>query len=189
MADHKKKLFQINLLAHQDQELNFQTRFLKWVLTSGKYIVIVVEVVVVGALVYRYKLDSDLAGIQDKIKQEVPYIKSLQKDEQEIRLTQFQLASIKQIKSQNPDYVKTLNLIASLSPQAIKLTNISFDQTQFFPKTTFSISGVTSSNLEVSNFIKALKSSPSFTEITLSNITFQGQTSFTITGSLTGRSS
>ncbi|MDO8498707.1 MAG: PilN domain-containing protein [bacterium] len=179
--------FKVNLLIHKGEQVKLYTRLLKWVLSSGKYIVVFVEIVVIGAFVLRYKLDADLGDLQDKIKDQIPYIQSLKNDEILIRQTQFQLSSIKQTKEDSPDLVGVFNKISLLTPQDIKLTAISFDRSQSYPKTTFSLSGRSPSNLELSAFLKALQKDPSFSGITLSNISFEGQTVFTITGSLTSQ--
>lgn len=184
MAAPKKNLFQINLLIQKEKQFDLQSRLLKWVLTSGRYIVILVEVVVVAAFVYRYKLDADLANLDDKIKEEVPYIKSLKNDEHTILLTQFQLREIKLIKGQNLGYVTLLTTISSLTPKSIKISSVNIDRIQTPSQPTFSISGITPSNTELSAFIRALKSNPNFSNINLTNISFEGQTSFTIVGNI-----
>lgn len=180
----KQAFFKVNLLIHKEDQPKIYLRFLKWLLSSGRFILVFVELLTIGAFVYRYKLDTDLIDIQEKIKEQIPYIQSLKRDEILIRQTQFQLATIKQIKQSNPDYTTTLLKIAQLTPQNIKLTSIALDRTQTFPKVSITINGQTSSNIELSAFIKALQKDPVFTDITLTNISFEGQTMFTITGSL-----
>lgn len=179
-------IFKVNLLIHKGEPPQIYTKLIKWLLTSGRYIVVFVEIIVVAAFIYRYKLDTDLSDLNEKIQEQVPYIQSLKSDEDLIRLTQFQLASIRQIKDDNPDFAQAITKIAAITPQNIRLTTLNFDRTQSYPETNMVISGLTPSNIELSAFISALKKDPAFSKITLTNISLEGQTSFTITGSLSG---
>src|SRR3989338_1167782 len=179
------KPFQINLLIHKEEQVKLYERLLRWLLSSGRFIVVLVELVTIGAFVARYKLDAELADLQDNIKDKVPYIEALKADEALIRQTQFQLSTIKQTRNESPDFVQTISKIATLTPKNIKITNISLDRAQSFPKSLFTISGATPSNIELSVFISSLQKGPSFAEVTLTNISFEGQTIFTLTGSLT----
>lgn len=180
-------LLKVNLLIHKGDQTKLYIRLFRWILSSGRFIVVIVELVVIGAFIMRYKLDSELIDLQEKIKEQVPYIQSLQQDETTIRQTQFQLTTIKQTKAEGLIFSAALVKIASLTPKNIKLTGITIDRTQSFPKTTLFISGQTPSNRELSAFIQLLQKDPAFSEISLTNISFEGQTIFTISGSLTGR--
>lgn len=183
-AAQKKNLFKVNLFINKGERPEIYLQVLKWLISSGRYIVIFVELVVIIAFISRYKLDADLAAIQEEIKEIIPYIQSLKADEKAIKETQYQLFSIKQIKDSDPNYPEVLNNIAKLTPQSIKLSNITIDRSKTYSKIDFSINGQTPSNIELSAFIKALKNYPLFSEITLTNISFEGITTFTITGVL-----
>src|SRR5687768_12697100 len=98
-----KNLLKTNLLVRSSDRLKFHVKLLKWLLSSGRYIVIIVEMVVIGAFVYRYKLDADLVSLQEEIVQQSAYVQSLKRDEDLIRLTQFQLSSIKTAKAADLD--------------------------------------------------------------------------------------
>jgi Tfp pilus assembly protein PilN len=128
-----------------------------------------------------------LADLKDQIKDQLPYLQSLKGDELLIRQTQFQLSTIRQTTSNNPDFSQVLLSIANITPKNIKLTNITLDRSQSFPKTSLAITGQTPSNVELTAFLKALQQNPHFVDITLTNISFEGQTLFTITGSLSDR--
>lgn len=184
LKNTKQAFFKVNLLIHKEEQSKLYLRLLKWLLYSGRFIVVFVELLTIGAFVYRYKLDFDLIDLQEKIKEEVPYVKSLKQDEILIRQTQFQLSTIKQVKRESPNFTATLLKIAQLTPKSIILTNITLDRGQTPTKTALIISGQTPSNIELGAFIKALQKDSAFSGITLTNISFEGQTNFTITGSL-----
>ncbi|MDO8429479.1 MAG: PilN domain-containing protein, partial [Candidatus Daviesbacteria bacterium] len=178
-ASKIQKLFKINLLIKRGENPDILTKLFKWALSSGRFIVIIVEMVVISAFVYRYKLDTDLANIQDKIKQQIPYIQSLKNEEVAIRQIQFQLASVKQIKSEDPNYKQLFEDISTITPKSIRLATISFTEKDL--KTAVLITGQTPSNLEVSAFMGALRKDPKLTGVILTNISFEGETTFSIT--------
>lgn len=179
-----QKPFQVNLLIHKGDQPPFYAKLIKWLLSSGRFIVVFVEMITIGAFVMRYKLDAELIDLQEKIKEQVPYIQSLKNDEISIRQTQFQLATIKQTRDTSPDFTLAISQIAKLVPTNIKLSTISLEQDQASGQSALTLSGVTPSNIELSVFIKALQKNSTFTDISLTNISFEGQTVFTITGNL-----
>lgn len=178
----KSPIFEINLLHPRGEQPRIYAQLMQWLIVSGRYIVIFVEIIVISAFVLRYKLDTDIADLTDQIKSALPYIQSLQKDEAVIRTAQFQLQTIENKYKARLDYPKIISKVASLTPQSIRLTNISVDSSQSTPS--ISLSGNTPSNRELSAFIKALTNETTFSEITLSNIAFEGETTFSITGKI-----
>lgn len=171
----------INLLIHKGERVKIYLKLIKWLLSTGRFIVIFVELIVVGAFILRYKYDTELVDLQDKIKEQIPYIQSLQDSEIELKHLQSQLTTIKQIKN-NQAHVEILLKIAQLTPKTIRLTSLNLERAPTTSKMSFIISGRTPSNLELSAFIKALQKDPSFSDVNLSNISFEGQTTFVITG-------
>ncbi len=179
-------LLKVNLLYHPEDQLRLHIRILKWILSSGRYIVVIVELIVIGAFVYRYKLDADSVALQEDIDAQSAYVKSLTTVENQLRLTQFQLSSIGKIKIDNPNYSQFFTRLSAVTPRSIKLTTIILDKTQTPAKTTLTITGTTPSNIELSIFMKALQAEPSLDNILLSNISYDGTTTFTISGNLKG---
>jgi Tfp pilus assembly protein PilN len=177
-----KPALKINFLVHKGENIPLPVRFIRWILSSGRFIVIIVEVIVIGAFVYRYKLDADLITLQEDITQQSAYVESLKNDENLIRQTQFQLSSIRTIKQNRVDYPVILNKIAQNTPKSARLTNISIDKSTDLSKINLTISGRTPSTADLSAFIKALQKEEEFEDISLSNISFESQTVFTITG-------
>lgn len=180
-----RKQFQVNLLVHKGDQLPLANRIIKWLLSSGRLIVVVVELITISAFVLRYKLDAELIDLKEQIKSKVPYIQSLKADEIAIRQTQFQLATIKRTRAESPNFTQVVTKIAQITPASIQLTNITLDQPSGTPATTLTISGITPSNIELAVFMQALQKDAQLSDITLTNISFEGQIVFTITGNLT----
>lgn len=182
-----RKQFQVNLLIHKGDQPPLTTRLIKWLLSSGRFIVVIVELVTIGAFVMRYKLDAELIDLKEQIKSTVPYVQSLQADEIAIRQTQFQLTTIRRTKIDNPDFGQVVTRLAQITPSSIRLTNISLNRSPGTPVTGLTLSGITPSNIELSVFMQALQKDPSLTDVTLTNISFEGQIVFTITGNLAAK--
>lgn len=183
-AQKSSSLFNINLLINRGIKEKLYSKLLRWTLSSGRFIIILVEMITISAFVYRYKLDADLTNIQEQINEKIPYIKSLSADEAEIKHTQFQLSTISKLKSENMDFGKPLTELTKIIPKSITLTNINIDRTDAYPNASLSITGQTPSNLELSVFIKELQKNQKFSDIALINISFDEQTTFTITGKI-----
>lgn len=177
-------LFNVNLLIHHGEKEKLYSKLIKWALSSGRFIVIFVEIITISAFVYRYKLDADLADLQEQINTQASYVSTLKDDATLIKNAQFQINNIGKLKSEKADFVSALKNLSAIIPQSIKLTNISFDRSLAYPKTTLSVSGESPSNLELSVFIKELQKNPNFSDINLTNISFDQLTNFTITGSV-----
>lgn len=178
-----KNLLKTNLLTHKGPQVPIATRLFHWLLSSGRYIVIFVEIIVIGAFVMRYKLDADLLTLQEEITAQTAYVQSKKSDEDIIRVTQLQLTSIREAREQAVDIPAFLTKIAGYTPKTIRLISINIDQDKSNTPA-ITVTGTTPSNLELSAFLKALQKDPNFNDVTLANISFEGQTKFTITATL-----
>lgn len=185
-AAHKPPTLKIDLIHPQGTQPKLLNRAFKWLLSSGRYIVIFAELVVIGAFVSRFKLDSDLTALQDSIKEQVPYIQSLKADEDLLRQTQFQLSTVKKIRSDTPNWQNILEKISHLTPVNTKVTNVGFDRVQKYPDTTFQINGQATSNTELAAFLKGLQNDSSFNNVSLTNLSYDRQlVIFTLSGGIT----
>ncbi len=181
----KRSKINLNILFSQTNQPKLYTKALSWLLSTGKYFVIVVELLVVASFVYRFALDAKLQDLQDEINQQVPYLKSLQSDEVKIRQTQLQLTTIRETRHADVDFPDVFKKIASLTPQNVKLANITVDKNLIVGKTILRMVGTAANNYEVSYFVKSLKGDPMFAEINLGSVALEKQlVNFTISGSV-----
>lgn len=172
----------LNLLNPQGVPLKLPTKFLKWMISYGRFIVIFVEIIVVAAFIFRFKLDADLDKLKTDIKNEAPYIEGQSSDETLIRQTQLRLNLIKQNNAQSSDWLPTLNRLSSKMPSGFKINNLNLE---FTPTNTitFKITGRTESNIDLEAFLNTLKKDGGYKNAALANITYdQNQIVFTITG-------
>ncbi len=161
----------LNLLYPQTLPTKFYARFLKWLLTFGRYIAVAVEILVLATFAARFKLDADLAALKEKINQQIPFIENLTETESLIRQTQFRLSTTQQITSISPSWSAILSKIANLTPASIRLTSINLIVEKAGSKPQIKIIGSSPSNIEVAIFLAALRADNQFSGITLSSFT------------------
>lgn len=183
---HSKVNLNVNLLFPQGVPQKLPVRFLKWLISYGRFIAIFVEVIVISAFVLRFKFDQDLSDINDKINEQIPFIESLSADEAAIKQTQFKLSTIRGVYSTTPSWNSLLDEISKQIPSGVKLTSIGLDHTQQVKSVTFRLSGVSTTNRDLASFVAGLKADTALKDIILSSISFdQGQINFTISGGST----
>ena len=123
----------INLLPRSEFDLSLGGKFLKWALTTGRYIIILTEMVVILAFLSRFKLDSDLADLADRIEGKRKVLEALSESELGFRQTQTRL-----------------NLVRSLAKSQIDITGLLTQLDVAMPgERLITMSGVTLAEKEV----------------------------------------
>jgi hypothetical protein len=173
----------LNLLHPKETPPPLIQRFFRWLITYGRFIVIVVEIVVVSAFLMRFKLDAELDDLKRNIEKDLPYIEGLENYEAQIKQAQFRISTFDKSLTHEPEIKKILADISSEIPSVIKLTSINFEPTPNTKNSKFRINGSTGSNTELGFFINNLRKSVSFKDIDLSSISFNDkEIIFTIAG-------
>lgn len=115
---------QINLLPKSEFELSYWGRFLKWALSTGRYIIILTEIVVIGAFLSRFKFDQELADLTDAVRTKQEILRRTANTELHFRTVQKRMnAAASLIASQNkPSLV--FDDIATILPEGMKLSSI-----------------------------------------------------------------
>lgn len=172
----------LDLLKPQSNPQKLPVKLFHWLLSTGRYIFILVEVIVMIAFILRFKLDADLATKKEAIEAQIPYIESLRADEILIRQTQLKISAILASKSDSSDYPLILKKIADQTPQGIKL--ISLNMQKGVGKVTFTMNAQAQNNNDVTGFVQDFKQDPSFSDINLTGISLgRGLITFTLAGS------
>lgn len=180
--DSPKLRIHLDLLHPQSNPEKIPVKLVKWLLSTGRYILIFVEAIVLIAFIARFKLDTDLAEKKDAIEQQIPYIESLKAYEVLIRQTQLKLSTIDSIKNNQADYPLILKKIAGQTPLGVKINSLSLQKET--GKILIQMDAESKSNSDLTGFVSGLKGDQFFSEISLSSISLeQGVISFTITGS------
>ncbi len=78
----------VNLVPTSEFESGFWGKFLKWAVTTGRYMIILTEMVVIVAFLMRFKLDEDLRRINEQINGQVGLLQSMSAGEIKFRALQ-----------------------------------------------------------------------------------------------------
>ncbi|MDD5147616.1 MAG: PilN domain-containing protein [Candidatus Daviesbacteria bacterium] len=164
----------LNLLKPQSNPEKLPVKLISWLFSSGRYIFIAVNALVLIALVARFKFDADLAAKNEAIAEQIPYIESLKSYELLIRDTQLKLLTIDTIKTNALDWQLVLKKIADQIPTSITLSGINIDMN--IGRANIHISGQTSFNSDIADFIAGLKMDSAFSDVNLSSISLEQDT-------------
>lgn len=179
----RKISIDINILKPQGNPEKFYFRITRWALSTGRYIIIFVEIIVLTAFVSRFKFDSDLADTKEKIDAQIPFIESLKIDESIARQTQLQLATIKDIRENSVDYSLVLQSIANQTPQGVKLSSLNL--TKESNKVIFKLAGKAETNTDLASFMAGLREDKQFSEVNLNTVGVeQSVISFSVSGNV-----
>lgn len=159
----------IEFLPKEEWEKGTLGKFLKWALTVGRYIVILVELVVILAFLSRFKFDRDLTNLSEKTKQQQAIIQSSAQFEQKFRFLQKQISAIETLEKNRLETNKVLNELARLTPINVFLSDLSVSNKEI------SLTATALSEGGLASFIKNLKNSPLFEKITLSQVSSVGE--------------
>ena len=172
----------LNLLHPKEAPSKLPEKFLKWLITYGRFIVIFVEVIVVAAFLTRFKLDADLDALKIKIRSDLPYIEDRAIDEAEIKQTQTKLGLIDKIYLNEDRWQETVIAISEQIPQSIVFNGL-FIESEGETSVKFRITASTFSNSDLGIFLNNLRVLENFKDINLASISFdRQQILFTITG-------
>lgn len=144
-----KKSPSINLL--RDSSGNFIDKFVAWALSAGRVIVIITELIALGAFLYRFSLDRQLIDLHTKINQEQKVVAYLKDNEQTYRNLQNRLLLAADFSKQGTDKVSILKQIIGLAPGGITFNNITLQ------KDRVRIDANSTSVSSLSNFVTSLK--------------------------------
>lgn len=173
----------LNLLHPQGVPVGVPIKILKWLLSYGRFVAVAVEVFVIAMFLYRFQLDSQLASIQQKINQQVPFIESLNPDVALLKQTQSELSTISQVVNNSVDWQALFTQIAAQVPTGVSLTTVNVDHTQIAKTVSLKITGEANSSNDLAIFLNGMKQAGSFQNITLTTVGYDnGKLTFIING-------
>jgi len=163
MAAPKSK---IEFLPREDWEKTSFGRFLKWLLTVGRYIVIFTELVVILAFLSRFKLDRDLTDLYKQIENKQAIIQSYADFETDFRFLQTQLSTIQGLRQDQLQTKQLMEEIAALTPIDVYFSDLSVTG----DKASFTANALSEAGL--ATFINNLKRSARFSNLEIGSLAF-----------------
>lgn len=178
-----KLAIHLDLLHPQSNPEKLPVRLIRWLLSTGRFIFVFVEALVLLAFIARFKLDADLASKKEAIEQQIPYIESLKPYEIFIRQTQLKLSTIDSIKKNSVDYPVILKKIADQTPPQVKIVSLNLGKN--IDSASVQISAQAQTNNDLASFTTGLNGDPIFSDVNLTSVGLeQGVINFTISTSV-----
>lgn len=113
---HKKS---INLLPRDAFEMSPLGVILEWALVFGKWTVILTQLIVMGAFLWRFALDRELTDLRKSIATDIAVVKSYEQIERDYVLAQKQIAQAKTAIAQQQLLLHTLLEIEFITPPEV----------------------------------------------------------------------
>lgn len=160
----KKVKKHINLLPREDFDRTTLGRILKWSLTTFRYIVIFVELIVVAGFLSRFYFDVRISDLNDEIKQQAAVVSNRQADEMEFRKAQLKLSVLSTISDDSNSIQPIIQKVASNMPRATRLNSLTKEGNQI------SLHASALADSSINDLVNLLISDPAFQNVRLSNI-------------------
>lgn len=153
----------INLLPQEEFDASMMGRLLKWATGTFRIIVIVTEMIVMGAFLSRFWLDAQNSDLTESIGIASAQIQAQSELEKNFRQAQKKLSIFKTLGT-NTSSTSRFSEIATKVPQDIFLSGVSItdDSAQ--------IRGTSTSELAIAQFISNLQADKTFKEVKLGSL-------------------
>lgn len=158
---HKRS---INLLPRDAFESSTLGVILEWSLVFGKWAVIVTQLVVMGAFLYRFTLDRNLTDLRKSIAKNVAIVKSYEQVERDYVLAQKQVLRAKTALAAQEKMSQTLSVLGQITP-----SEIWYDRISITPEA-LSLNAFAATLPGFGKFLTAAQRSPSFEGIRLTKL-------------------
>lgn len=155
----------INLLPKSEFETSFWGKFLKWALSTGRYMVILTELVVIIAFLSRFKLDKDLADLSDNISGKKAVIDASASYEKQFRTIQNKLLVAEKMIDSQTGMAAIIDLITTRTVPGIKLSSVNVTKSEVL------VSGTALSDQAFGDFITRVTASKKWKSVDLADIT------------------
>lgn len=139
-------------------------RILSWLLSTFRIIVILTELVVMGAFLSRFWLDAKSNDLNEIIYQKQAVIAATKDFEEEFRSIQKKLKAFADITVKKTSATNYLEVITSYLPPDITLTSLQLTQESI------QLRGISASEVAISQLISNLEENPEFTNILLMGV-------------------
>ncbi len=158
---HKKS---VNLLPRDAFEVSTLGVVLEWALVFGKWAVIVTQLVVMGAFLWRFALDRELTDLRKAIARDVAVVNSYEQVERDFVLAQKQVTQVKTTLAQQQRMLTILDDIQRVTPSDIWYDRITLSSS------TLLLTAYSASLSGFGQFLTAVQRDPLFTGVRLEKV-------------------
>lgn len=152
----------INLVKSEKSDV--LERVINWLLSVGRILVVVTELIALGAFLWRFGLDQQIIDLHTKIKQKEAIVAAFKQNEQEYRNLQDRLKLASNFTYSTNNKLDSYKGILDIAPADIAFNKLS----QATDRLTMEIN--VNSVSALSNFVSALKSDRSIESVSIDKI-------------------
>jgi len=163
----KATAIKVNLLPKDSFSESSLGKAIDWALTTGRYIVIFTEMVVILTFLQRFNLDRQLSDLNDSIFQRQAVLESYQQIESSARALQSKAEFIEELE-QKVDILPVLAFLTESAPQDVLFDDLSVRNQ------VFSVRGTAYSQTSLSLFVDLVKTYPGVTDVSLDSLSQTG---------------
>lgn len=154
----------INLLPKDSFSASSAGKILEWALSSGRYIVVFTEMIVILTFLQRFNLDRQLSNLNESIYQRVPVLESYSEVEDEVRRIQSKAEFLDELESQ-VDILTVLDFLSTNAP-----VDVVFEQLTVSNQV-FNVDGVAYSQDSLAKFLDTVRGYPEVVDVSIERIT------------------
>lgn len=159
----------INLLVRTDFEYSTVGKLLAWLLSAGRTIVILTELVVIIAFLSRFWLDKTLTDLSEANESKRVQVEASFPFEEDFKDVQNKINLVKQLDKERIKTSSLVQTITQLLPSDIALISISFSGSKI------TLQGDSLTEASLAGFINSLESSKKFKNTTLTSIALENR--------------
>lgn len=158
MPNQPVSRIKINLNRKAKEKL--ENVFYKWAINVGRMLILITELVALGALFYRFVIDRQIIDLNEIIKEQQSFVQAQASQEQEYRSIQDRLATVKNVKTETEMKVKVMNdILNAVNENTFTSSSLSIDDN------VITVDGSTPSILLLYEFINHIREYPEVQKI------------------------
>lgn len=171
----------INLLSKSDFEKTSLGKISVWALSAGRWIVILTELVVISAFLYRFSLDQRISNLKEEIEEKRNAVAAFSAQEERFRETQRRLSVLGKAFDEYRDFEPIFDQLKLSLPEGLALTDINVRlSNENSTKTNgyqILMDGTSVREESISNLVSNMNRSELFGIVTLEKISLERQSS------------
>ncbi len=160
----------VNLLPPSEFEQSFWGRFIKWAVSTGRYLIILTELVVIVAFLSRFKLDQDLSDLNQNVKSQIMFLDSQITIEEKYLQTAKKLSQAGLIIQSRPEIELLLKYLSEKKPEEVEISQLVLNSGGL------NLTAVTLNEQSMNNLLKTFSADKTWSTVELTQVVSQPTT-------------
>jgi len=123
MEENEKDSIQL-LPEEKFEEYPLYKKLTTWIVSVGRVVIIVTELIAFSVFVGRIKLDRELTDLTDALENQIVVLQNAKEFEEEFRSLQTRLKIIKELRQEHLPASQSISLFTTLLPTDVELTGL-----------------------------------------------------------------